>query len=181
MTEGERPEAKAYRAGLRCNGKLRGRKHSIYEGGFRVPFIVRWPQRVPSATVCDETISLVDMYATIAALTNQPLPADKEVAEDSFNALPAILGVSLPRPIRSSVILHSPNGDFAIRRGPWKYIEGKASPTLKKVSRRDELGAQLYNLQDDRGEQKNVLDEHPDIAEGLADLLNAQRSCGRSR
>ena len=47
MTEGDRPEAEAYRAGLRCNGNWRGRKHSIYEGGFRVPFIARWPGQCP--------------------------------------------------------------------------------------------------------------------------------------
>ena len=92
MTEGERPEARAYRAGLRCNGDWRGRKHSIYEGGFRVPFIARWPGHVPAATVCDETISLVDMYATIAALIDQPVPSDEEVAEDSFNVAAGRVG-----------------------------------------------------------------------------------------
>ena len=71
MVDGDRPEADAYRAGLRCNGTWRGRKHSIYEGGFRVPFLVRWPGHVPSATISSDTISLVDMYATIAAV-DQP-------------------------------------------------------------------------------------------------------------
>jgi arylsulfatase A len=181
MTEGQRPEAEAYRAGLRCNGALRGRKHSIYEGGFRVPFIVRWPGNVHAATECDETISLVDMYATIAALTDQSDAAGEDVAEDSFNVLPAVLGTSSPEPLRSSMIVHSPNGNYAIRQGPWKYIEGKASRTLKKVSRRDELGAQLYNLQDDPGEQENLLSEHRDIANRMSDLLNEQRNSGRSR
>ena len=174
MTEGDRPEAEAYRAGLRCNGNWRGRKHSIYEGGFRVPFIVRWPGHVQASTVCDETISLVDMYATIAALINRPVSDDEDVAEDSFNVLPSFLGEATQEPIRSSIILHSPNGNFAIRQGPWKYIEGKPSPTLKKISRKDELVAQLYNLQDDHGEQNNLLSEHPDIAERLTDLLEEQ-------
>ena len=106
MTDGERPEAEAYRAGLRCNGKWRGRKHSIYEGGFRVPFIARWPGHVQAATVCDETINLVDMYATIAAVIDQPVPADEEVAEDSFNVLPAMLGASPPR---ATTILDDPS------------------------------------------------------------------------
>jgi arylsulfatase A-like enzyme len=180
MTDGDRPEAEAYRAGLRCNGKWRGRKHSIYEGGFRVPFLVRWPGNVQAETVCDETINLVDMYATIAAVVEQSIPPDGKVAEDSFNVLPDMLGVSRTNPLRSSMILHSPNGNFAIRRGSWKYIEGKASPTLKKVSRRDELVAQLYNLQDDPAEQNNLLSEHPDIATRLANLLNKQRTSGRS-
>jgi len=180
LTDGDRPEAEAYRTGLHCNGTWRGRKHSIYEGGFRVPFVVRRPGRVPAATVCDETINLVDMYATIAAIIDQPVPSDEEVAEDSFNVLPAMLGTSLPKPLRPSMILHSPNGNFAIRYGPWKYIEGKPSSTLKRVSRRDELHTQLYNLQDDPGEQNNLIGELPDTANQLADLLNKHRNNGRS-
>ena len=163
MTEGTRPEAEAYRAGLRCNGHLRGRKHSIYEGGFRVPFLVRWPGHVQPGTVCDETINLVDIYATLAAVIDQPLRPDEDVAEDSFNVLPAMLGTPHEEPLRPSMIVHSPNGNYAIRRGPWKYIEGKPSPTLKRVPRRDELHAQLYNLQDDPGEKHNVINEHPDV------------------
>ena len=181
MTQGDRPEADAYRAGLRCNGSWRGRKHSIYEGGFRVPFIARWPGHVPPATVCNETISLVDMYAILAAVVDRPVPAGEPVAEDSFNVLPALLGTSLQRPLRHSVVLHSPNGNFAIRRGRWKYVEGKASPTLKKISRRDELVAQLFDLRDDPSEENNVVNEHPDVAKRLANLLNKQRDAGRTR
>ena len=181
ITDGDRPEAVAYRAGLRCNGTWRGRKHSIYEGGFRVPFLVRWPGRVQAGTACDETLNLVDMYATIAAAIDKPLPADEAVAEDSFNMLPAMLGDSSAKPLRPSMILHSPNGNFAVRQGPWKYIEGQASPALKKVSRRDEVVPQLYNLEDDPGEENNLLSKHPDIAKQMTDLLNKQRSTGRSR
>ncbi len=78
------------------------------------------------------------------------------------------------------MILHSPNGNFAIRSGPWKYIEGKPSPTLSRVPRRDELHAQLYNLRDDPSEQNNVINEHPDVAERLANLLEKQRADGGS-
>lgn len=180
-TDRDRPEAEAYRAGLRCNGQWRGRKHSIYEGGFRVPFVVRWPGHVPAATVCGETINLVDMYATIASVTGEPVPADQEVAEDSFDVLPAFLGESAQESLRSSMVVHSPNGNFAIRRGEWKYIEGKPSPTLKRVPRRDELHAQLYNLQVDPLEQNNVLHQHPEVAKRLADLLEKQRTNGNSR
>ena len=82
------------REGLRCNGNWRGRKHSIYEGGFRVPFLVRWPGHVQPGTVCDDTINLVDIYATLAAVIDQPLRPDEDVAEDSFNVLPAMLGTT---------------------------------------------------------------------------------------
>jgi arylsulfatase A len=79
------------------------------------------------------------------------------------------------------MILHSPNGNFAIRQGRWKYVEGKACPTLKKIPRRDELGSQLYDLDEDPAEQHNVLEENPDVANRLADLLAEQRNKGRTR
>ena len=180
MTEGQRPEAEAYRAGLRPNSHWRGRKHSIYEGGFRVPFLIRWPRRVQPGTVCDETINLVDIYATLAALIDHTVSRDEDVAEDSFNVLPAIVGEPHEEPLRPSMIVHSPNGNFAIRRGPWKYVEGKPSPTLKRIPRRDEVHAQLYNLRDDPGEQHNVINDHPDVVELLASLLGEQRASGRS-
>jgi arylsulfatase A len=181
MTEGERPEAKAHRAGFRCNSEWRGRKHSIYEGGFRVPFLVRWPGYVQPGSVSDETINLVDMYATLASLIDQPVSPNEDVAEDSFNVLPAILGNPNEEQLRSSMIVHSPNGNFAIRSGPWKYIEGKPSSTLKRPPQQDELHVQLYNLQDDPGEQRNVINEHPEIVKRLATLLEKQRTVGRSR
>jgi len=181
LTGGDRPEAEAYRAGLRVNGKWRGRKHSIYEGGFRVPFVVRWPGKVPAGTVSEKTISLVDMFATVAAVVGKSLPSAKEAAEDSFNVLPAFLGRSSPDPLRPSMIVHSVDGNFAIREGPWKYIEGKASPTVKRVSRADELGAQLYNIQDDPAEQENLIGAYPEIAKRLADVLETHRDRRTSR
>lgn len=181
IADGDRPEAVAYQAGLRCNGSLRGRKHSIYQGGFRVPLIARWPGHVPAASTCNETINLVDMYATMAALTGQSLPDGRNVAEDSFNVLPAILGTSSGGPLRPSMIVHSPNGNFAIRSGKWKYIEGKPSPSLKKTPQRNELSAQLYNLSTDPGEERNLIREHPEVARELAVLLNRQRESGTSR
>ena len=181
LAEGDRPEARAYRAGLRVNGPWRGRKHSIFEGGFRVPFIVRWPGRVPEGTVTPETVSLVDMFATIAALIDKPLPAAEEAAEDSFNVLPALLGQTPPSPLCGPIILHSVDGNFAIREGPWKYVEGRASPTVRRVTRPDELGPQLYRLGDDPGERRNRLDEYPETAEHLATLLETHRDKGHSR
>ena len=181
LTEGDRPEAEAHRAGLRVNGDWRGRKHSIFEGGFRVPFIVRWPGKVPAETVSSETISLVDMFATVAAVIGQPLPPAAEAAEDSLSILSALVGQSSQTPLRESMILHSVDGNFAIREGPWKYVEGKASPTVRRVSRPQELGPQLYNLVDDQTEQMNQVDARPEIADRLAGLLEMHRKQGHSR
>ena len=121
------------------------------------------------------------MYATMAALTDQSVVSSAGVAEDSVDVLPAILGTASGTALRASMIVHSPNGNYAIRKGEWKYIEGKPSSGLKKVSRRDELGQQLYNLQNDPGEENNLVSEHPDIAQQMADLLTKQRDSGRSR
>ena len=178
ITEGDRPEAVAHRAGLRCNGVWRGRKHSIYEGGFRVPFIARWPVKIEAGTACEQMISLVDLYATIAAIVDVSLPAT--AAEDSFNILPTLLAKN-HQPVRTSMILHSPNGNFAIRQGRWKYIEGKPSPSLKKIPRGDELTAQLFDLQDDTAEEHNLYDDHPEVATRLSTLLNRQRDSGSTR
>lgn len=113
-------------------------------------------------------------------MIGKPIPGE-QAAEDSVNVLPAILVDSVRAPIRSSNVLHSPNRNFAIRQGRWKYIEGEPSLALRRVSRRDELKPQLDDLTEDPGEQNNLLSDHPEIASRLADLLNELRTRGRSR
>lgn len=81
----------AIQAGLNVVGPLRGRKHHAWERGFRVPYLVRWPGHVPAKTVSNETLSVVDTLAIIAAV-EQPLPDADVGAEVSFNMLPAWLG-----------------------------------------------------------------------------------------
>ncbi len=85
-------QQQAVAAGLAINGQLRSGKHSVFEGGFRVPYIVRWPGRVAEHTVSAQTINLVDTYRTLAAAISVSLPSDNSVAEDSVNVLPAWLG-----------------------------------------------------------------------------------------
>jgi len=184
IPEGDRPEAKAYAAGLRVSGPWRGRKHSVYEGGFRVPFVARWPGRVPAGTVCDETIGLVDLFATASAIVGEPLPPATTGAEDSFNVLPALLGEKTDRPLRPDLVEHSADGNFAIRQGPWKWIEGKYHPDTKPgvlKARAPEFKPQLYNLRDDPAEQADVLDKNTETAHRLAELLNTYRQRGHAR
>jgi arylsulfatase A-like enzyme len=184
ITEGDRPEAKAYAAGLRVSGPLRGRKHSVYEGGFRVPFVARWPGRVPAGTVCDETIGLVDLFATVSAIVGEPLPPAATGAEDSFNVLPALLGEKTGQPLRPDLVEHSADGNFAIRQGPWKWIEGKYHPDTKPgvlKARAPEFKPQLYNLRDDPGEQTDVLETNTETAHRLSERLDAYRRQGHSR
>lgn len=181
LTEGNRPEAIAYAAGLRVSGPWRGRKHSIFEGGFRVPFVARWPGKIPAGTVCDETISLVDTLATMAALFGEPLPPAATAAEDSHNVLPAILGQKYDRPLRPDLIVHSADGVFAIRKGPWKWIEGDPAKSSPPKSRIDEFKPQLYNLITNPAETKDVSGEHPEIVKELSTLLERYRAGGYSR
>ncbi|MCX5670662.1 MAG: sulfatase-like hydrolase/transferase, partial [Planctomycetota bacterium] len=168
-------------SGHRCNGALRGYKGSLWEGGQREPFLARWPGRIKPGSQCDETICLVDMLATCAALTGQSLPT--EAGPDSFNVLPALLGEKHDAPLRGPLVLQS-NGvnALAIRRGPWKLIPGagggKGAP---KGKRGPAGGPQLYNLADDLAETKNVAAQHPEIVTELSELLNQLRQSGRSR
>jgi arylsulfatase A-like enzyme len=177
LTQGERPEAAAYRAGLRVNGDWRGGKHGIYEGGFRVPFLVRWPGKSPAGATCDQTINLVDILATVAAATGRTLPPPDAAAEDSVDVLPAFLGKKDAQPLRDSMVLHSADGIFAIRQGEWKYVEGIPGVPENRMpaARRAEMRRQLYNLRDDPKEQNNLIQSQAEAAGRLADLLSTCR------
>jgi arylsulfatase A-like enzyme len=177
-------QTQAYQAGLRVNGSLRGGKHSVWEGGFKVPFLVRWPDRVPAGTTCSEMVSLADLLATAAAIVGRELPAPDKAGEDSYNILPAMLGEPAARPARNDLIVHSADGVFALRQGPWKWIEGIPADGIKpgvRKARAGEFKAQLFNLQDDPAETRDVSAEHPEVAKELSALLNRYRDGGYSR
>jgi arylsulfatase A len=178
------PQTLALNAGLAVNGSLRGGKHHVWEGGFKVPFVVRWPGKAPAGTVCDEMVSLVDILATTAAIVGEKLPPADKTAEDSYNILPAILGESYAKPLRPDMIVHSSDGVFAIRKGPWKWIEGvpvdEIKPAVRK-SRAEEFHPQLYNLKEDPAETKDVSAAHPDVVKELEPLLERYRAGGYSR
>lgn len=144
---------------------LRGSKASIYEGGHRVPLIAWWPGRIRPGTVCDETVCLNDVLATCADLLGVRLPAD--AGEDSVSLLPLLRD---PRsgPVREATIHQAVKGILAIRSGGWKMIflaDGKR---------------ELYDLASDVGETRDVLADHPAVAERLATLMRKQLEQGRS-
>ena len=176
----------ARQAGHLVCGELRGGKHSIYEGGFRVPFIVRWPGHVPAGTSCDTMLCLNDVLATCAALLGEKLPGN--AGEDSFNALAAWKGEPNAR-VRNTVVLDSANGIFAIREGHWKLIERTESlpaESGKKAKARQaktdpENQNQLYNLADDPAETKNLWSEKPDVVKRLSTLLAEAKKTNRTR
>jgi arylsulfatase A-like enzyme len=171
---------RAQAAGLKMNGDWRGRKHSVYEGGFRVPFIVRWPARVKAGATSPHMVGLVDVFATLNELLGGPPLAG---ADDSVS-FAAQLTAAAAAPARDSMILHSAKGNFAIRRSPWKYIEGKPHPQVAPAQLKalaEEYQPQLYNLQTDPGETNNVLAARPEIARELQALLDRQRDATASR
>jgi arylsulfatase A len=173
----------AFKAGLRVNGAIRGGKHDVWEGGFKVPFIARWPAKVAAGSTSAQTVSVVDILATTAELTGSALPAKEVGAEDSRSFLPVLLGQEGARG-REDVIVHSADGNFAIRKGRWKWIEGVPVEEIKegvRKSRKDQFRPQLYDTVADPAETKDVSAEHPQVVAELKDLLRRYRDGGYSR
>ncbi len=178
------PQATAQNAGLKPVGPFRGGKHNVWEGGFRVPYIVKWPGHVPANTVCDETVSLVDTLASVAAVTGYALPKASEAAEDSIDVSKAWLGDEYAKPLRMDLISHSADGNFAIRRGPWKWIEGVPADDVKPAALKahaDEFKRQLYNLQSDIAETNEVSAANEEVVKDLEATLIRYRDGGYSR
>lgn len=174
----------AQQAGLKPVGPFRGGKHDVWEGGFRVPYLVRWPGHVPAGTVCDETISIVDTLASIAAITGAALPKVSEGAEDSHDVSKAWLGTKHDSPIRLDVIVHSADGNFAIRKGSHKWIEGVPADDVKPAAKKAhaiQFKRQLYDLKADLSEEKEVSAQHPEVVKELESLLIRYRDGGYSR
>ena len=181
----------AIKEGLTINGPLRGGKHSIWEGGFREPFIVRWPGKVPAGTVSDDTICLTDILATLAGVVGYTLPRD--CAEDSIDVGRSWFAKSGGKPPRDSVILHAAQGcAYAVRQGPWKMIENENRPEPKvsdggiKASiaewrKHKPSHDQLFDLVEDPAETKDVSADHPDTVKALRGILSEARKNNRTR
>jgi arylsulfatase A-like enzyme len=157
-------------------GDYRGGKYSNFEGGTRVPMIARWPghvkQGVSNALVCH-----VDFLASFAHLTGQALPEDS--APDSFNVLDALLGQAATG--REHLVEHA--GQTSLRQGLWKYIPPSAGRkfNLTGTELGNDPGGQLFNLNDDPGEQKNLAAQNPDRTKAMAEFLRKLKADGKSR
>ena len=177
VDDGYRDEAVEKLGDHRPAGRLRGGKGSIFEGGNRVPLLVRWPRRVKPG-VSHAMVSQVDFLASFAALTGQTLRPDD--APDSFNMLPALLGESADG--RAELV--EQRGVLALRRGSWKYIEpsrGAARTNFTNVETGLDGKKQLYDLSAERGEWKNLASARPELVGELSRRLQAIRDAGRSR
>ncbi|MFZ9978795.1 MAG: sulfatase family protein [Opitutales bacterium] len=174
----------AFKAGLKVNGAVRGGKHDVWEGGFKVPFIARWPGKVPAGSTAPQMVSVVDILATTAEIVGAPLPAKEAGAEDSRSFLPALIPGAAEAKGREDMIVHSADGVFALRKGRWKWIEGAPVDEIAdgaRKARRTQHRSQLYDLVADPAETKDVSAEHPGVVAELKDLLRRYRDGGFSR
>jgi len=187
----------AVKAGHKPNGDLLGFKFGVWEGGHRVPFIARWPGRIEAGSESAQLIGTVDMLATFAALLKQE-PESLE-SSDSINVLPALLGEP-EEPIRKELLLAAKSEKhLSLRKGKWMYIPAKGSggfrgskpnhhawggpPAVALVGgvnsdlengqiKKDAAPAQLYDLEADRNQTKNLYNEYPDVVKRMHERLS---------
>ena len=168
--------------GHRPSHVFRGHKADIYEGGHRIPLIVRWPDRIAGGSVGEQTVCLGDLLATMADILGDELPAN--AGEDSVSNLPVWVGQGVDKPVREATVHTSIDGSLSIRKGRWKLEmcagsggwsdpkPGEACEGLPPI--------QLYDLGADIGERENVQDQHPEVAAELRQLLAEYVRRGRS-
>ena len=173
---------------------FRGHKADIYDGGHRIPLVVSWPNTIPAGSESDQLVCLSDLFATMIEITGGSTVAGGEAAadsgtyaEDSVSNLPIWRGVAGGRaesPVREAIVHHSINGSFSIRRGRWKLELCPGSGGWSDPKPGEEPAGsppiQLYDMDADVGEQKNVHGEHPEIVAELTALLTDYLRRGRS-
>ena len=164
-------------AGHRPSGPYRGRKGDVWEGGHRVPFVVRWPEHIAAGTSNDQLLCLNDLFATCAEILGESLP--DHAAEDSFSLLPVLSGEDASD-VRNHLVSHSVNGEFAYREGDWKIVFKMPGKNLDE-SRGKPTIVELYNLSDDTAEKDDLADKHPEIVQRLTEQLQSLVDRGRSR
>lgn len=159
-------------------GVLRGGKGSAFEGGTRVPFLVRWPGKVKPNSVSNALVCQIDLIASFAGFFGQKLQAEDGVdSQDLFNTF---LGKS---PAGRQVLIQQ-GGAFSLVKDNWKYIEpsqGQKVAKLTGVETGNDTEVQLYDLKNDIGEKNNLAASHPQIVTELSALLAKIRQDGRSR
>jgi arylsulfatase A-like enzyme len=177
VDDGYRDDAVEKLGGHRPSGPLRGGKYSAFDGGTRVPMIVRWPGRVKPG-VSEALVGQVDFLASLAALVGQRLA--REDGPDSLDVLGALLGES--RVGRDSLVEQA--GALSLVSGRWKLIAPSDGPKMS-IPTNTELGndpqPQLYDLSVDLGERRNVAREHPEVVRELTERLARIRDEHRSR
>jgi arylsulfatase A-like enzyme len=160
----------------------RGLKGTNWEGGHRVPFVVRWPEGIDAGTSSDAIICTTDLLATVADMFQTQLP--DHVAEDSVSFLPALKGEPIEGNATRGIVHHSDVGVFAIRKGKWKlHLDNKGGSRrtnpkdLPVINSADLL---LFDMENDAAESTNLSAQHPEVVEDLKQLLADHINRGRS-
>lgn len=156
------------------SGPLRGYKGSAWEGGHRVPFIVRWPGVTKEGSVCSQLVQQADLIATLADVLGTKLPDG--AGEDSNSLLPLFKGED--KPVRENAVNCSMSGVPSVRKGTWKLILSPIDGGLPKGD--DDDVVQLYNLASDLGETRNLANEQPARVADMKAMLEKLISDGRS-
>ena len=160
------------------SGNFRGVKRDVYEGGHRVPFIVRWPNKIKAGSQSDEVINQVDLASTFAQVSGYQL--NKEEAMDSYNLLPVLEQVEYKKPLRTATVQNTHSKTYAIRQGDWVYINSNSGatqkeppPYLKKLGLTTfkEDKKLLFNLKKDPRQANNLIKEEPERANTMNTLL----------
>ena len=163
-------------AGHKPSGPYRGTKSTIWEGGHRVPLVIRWPGHVASGASDDQLVSLTDFFATFAELLDGDLPGAG--VEDSQSFLPSLTGEP-GSAARTSLVSHSVHGEFAYRDGDWKLVYRMADSNRNKA-RGQPTVAELYNLADDIAEANDLAAERPEIVQRMEAQLKETIDRGAS-
>ena len=149
------------------SGIYRDGKRSVYEGGHRVPFLIRWPAQVKAGSRWNQSVCQTDLLATFASVLGKGLPDN--VGEDSDSFHDVLVGVKEIKP-RVPVVHHGSQGRFALREGKWKLV----MEDTRRANR------ELYDLSSDPGETKNIIAAHPDVERRLTAKLSSMVRNGRS-
>ena len=171
----EDPRAFYYRYDThQSNGGWFGLKGTINEGGHRVPLLLQWPRKIEAGSTVDATVSLTDLYATLADIMEEE--PESGVATDSLSLLPLLLGESETR--GTPVVHHSGAGMFALRDGRWKLVFGNGRGSLSGRANGEPFGTpwRLYDLEQDPREVKNAARANPAVMARMEAALDRIRS-----
>lgn len=164
------------------SGEYRGAKADIYEGGHRIPMIVKWPNRMKGDTVCEETVSLVDFIATLSEVVGVPLT--DSTGEDSVSNLSLWTNQQNAQKIHEAIVNHSDDGSLAIRKDQWKLVTCPGSGGWSFPKEPEELMGlpemQLFDLEKDPAETTNIIEDYPEIHRALLLLLKRYIEKGRT-
>ena len=164
---------------------LRGLKRDIYEGGHRVPFLIKWPGVTQAGTVSKALVSQIDLFASLAKMLDFDLP--DESAEDSHNLLPLLRGKK--EVVRRTLVHNTRVDQYAIRQDDWLLIDDNNGYVSRRNSEweakhgyptDDKSPVELYNLKVDIGQRRNLANEYPEKVDQLKTALKAIRDNGYS-